>query len=398
MKPSILLSLKKYSEEAAKELVEIISKAANDVEEDANNGTFKVVMTKEIIDRDGETIMIDGLDIKNFRKNPVLLFGHGFRSIPIGKVTKIRRVDDEIIAEGVFASTDTAQEVRTVYDEGILKTVSIGFMIKERDPEDPKIITKSELLELSFVPVPSNVGAMTTEKQAKFQEFIDKYDEKRAVPKHTAPKADRDLKWDGSAATKRLRKWASSDGSGDKDKVDFDKYAIGFTWFDSEEKESFSSYKLPHQDIIDGKLKTVWRGVIAAMGALLGARGGVDIPDAERKAVYKHLAAHYEQFDEDPPDFSSYDDAELKALFPELYHKATEDGCKHCAEAKAGRVLSAKNRAKIQSAIKALTDLLELTEKPKKERQAVAINNTKVLQALQKGLEEAIKGSKLLSK
>ena len=256
----------------------------------------------------------------------------------------------------------------------------------------------SELLELSFVPVPSNTGAMTTEKAAKLQEFVDKYDGKRAVPPHDPPKASRDLEWDGDAAVKRLRKWASSDGSGKKDKIDFDKYAQGFAWFDADNKEAFSSYKLPHQDIIDGKLKTVWRGVIAAMGALLGARGGVDIPDVQRKATYNHLAAHYRQFDEDPPTFSSYDEPELKALFPELYSKAIEDCCKQCVEIKAGRVISAKNRAKIQSAIKALTDLLELTQKPEEEKREVAVNNTKVLQALQKGLEEAIKGSKLLSK
>jgi len=39
------------------------------------------------------------------------------------------------------------------------------------------------------------------------------------------------------------------------------------------------------------------------MGALMGARGGVDIPDGDRRGVYSHLAKHYrDDFDEEPPD------------------------------------------------------------------------------------------------
>jgi predicted nuclease with TOPRIM domain len=41
------------------------------------------------------------------------------------------------------------------------------------------------------------------------------------------------------------------------------------------------------------------------MQALLGARGGVDIPEADREAVYKHLANHYKQFEEEPPALHS---------------------------------------------------------------------------------------------
>ena len=44
--------------------------------------------------------------------------------------------------------------------EGILKAVSIGFIPKERDENNPAIITKSEMLELSVVPVPANPNAL----------------------------------------------------------------------------------------------------------------------------------------------------------------------------------------------------------------------------------------------
>ena len=41
------------------------------------------------------------------------------------------------------------------------------------------------------------------------------------------------------------------------------------------------------------------------MGALLGARGGVAVPERDRRAVYEHLADHYREFDKEPPDFKT---------------------------------------------------------------------------------------------
>ena len=74
-----------------------------------------------------------------------------------------------------------------------------------------------------------------------------------------------------------------------------------FAWSPELPPERFTDLKLPHHRPSDGRV--VWRGVVAAMAALLGARGGVDIPENERRAVYDHLASHYRQFDEEPPEF-----------------------------------------------------------------------------------------------
>lgn len=68
--------------------------------------------------------------------------------------------------------------------------------------------------------------------------------------------------------------------------------------------EAFGDLKLPHhQASRSGVGPAVWNGVRAAMGALMGARGGVSIPDADRRSVYNHLAKHYAQFDKEPPDY-----------------------------------------------------------------------------------------------
>lgn len=109
--------------------------------------------------------------------------------------------------------------------------------------------------------------------------------------------------WDGDAARGRLAKWASSDGSGDKDKMNWSKYARGFAYVDAGEKDNFGGYKLPHHDVKDGKLVSAWGGVRAAMSALLGGRGGTSIPEGDRKAVYNHLAKEYKVQGKEAPDF-----------------------------------------------------------------------------------------------
>ena len=69
---------------------------------------------------------------------------------------------------------------------------------------------------------------------------------------------------------------------------------------------AFNDMKLPHHAPGNGQI--VLRGVNAAMGALLGARGGVKIPTEDRRKVYNHLAAHIRSFDRVPPDFRSVED------------------------------------------------------------------------------------------
>lgn len=71
-------------------------------------------------------------------------------------------------------------------------------------------------------------------------------------------------------------------------------------WYAGHDPDLKQSYKLPHH-LPDGTL--VWNGVKTAMTALLGGRGGVDIPESDRREVYNHLSAHYKEFDKEPPEY-----------------------------------------------------------------------------------------------
>ena len=105
--------------------------------------------------------------------------------------------------------------------------------------------------------------------------------------------------WDAGAAKKRVAAWAGGDD------MDWSKYGKAFLWFDSADKEKIGSYKLPYADVIDGGLKAISRGIFAAAAAIQGARGGVDIPEADIARIRAHLARYYKRMDKEVPWSSS---------------------------------------------------------------------------------------------
>ena len=85
--------------------------------------------------------------------------------------------------------------------------------------------------------------------------------------------------------------------------------------------EKKEAYKLPFAKLKNGKLTIYKSGVIAAMRALLGARGGVDISRDEKKTAYNKLARLYRRFNMEPPEFhyeQEVDSMELEARVKQL--------------------------------------------------------------------------------
>ena len=79
------------------------------------------------------------------------------------------------------------------------------------------------------------------------------------------PLADRDRAWDGDAAEKRVRAWADAEDEPNE------KYRDAHVWYDADSKDNFTAYKLLIADVVDGRLKAVPRGVMAAAGVMQGA-------------------------------------------------------------------------------------------------------------------------------
>jgi HK97 family phage prohead protease len=121
------------------------------------------VASDETLDRGGEVVPIDSWDLKNYGRNPVLLVNHDYKVENIvGKAENVRVEDKSLLFEPVFHGiTQLSREVEAMVQEGILNTVSVGFMPHgpAKDGDRPT----NELFEISFVPVPANPSAARLE-------------------------------------------------------------------------------------------------------------------------------------------------------------------------------------------------------------------------------------------
>lgn len=128
-------------------------------------GSFEAVLSAPVLDRDGEVI-----DAKAFARAktglPDWIPIHIDHDMSVrGLVASARPFydGDTLKAAGTYASTPLAQTVRTMISEGHLRTMSVGFMdAKSELAAGVRHITSAELLEASFVTVPSNRDALIT--------------------------------------------------------------------------------------------------------------------------------------------------------------------------------------------------------------------------------------------
>lgn len=134
--------------------------------------TFTAKITTNSIDRDGEVLIPQGMDARDFKKNPIVFWNHDYNQ-PIGTAADMKRNDDHWTATARLASTPFAQEVYTLMREGVVRGVSVGFVPIESRPATKgdidkfgdgvkRVFPKWKLLEFSVVPLPANQDALIT--------------------------------------------------------------------------------------------------------------------------------------------------------------------------------------------------------------------------------------------
>lgn len=176
---------------------------------DDSDGTLQVsIASTNDVDRDGDTIQADGWVLTNFKKNPVLLWGHNPFSPAIGIVDKIKKTKDGLIFVPKFdLDDDFAKLLFGKYQKGILNTFSVGFDPIDWEETDKGFnFTKQELLEVSAVNIPANpkaevvremsdVYAMAKSKGYKLDEeaekIINKYIKNKPKKETTNEKVDK---------------------------------------------------------------------------------------------------------------------------------------------------------------------------------------------------------------
>lgn len=167
---------------------EALSRAATITRDKTSTATrsIRFVASDESVDRYGDIIRAAGWRLENFRKNPVLLFGHQSRNLPIGKVAEVGVVGTQLEATAEFmpeGMSDFADECFRAVDAGFLNAVSVGFMplaepnyiFADDDPDHKGWPTgyefvEQELLELSVVPVPANPQALAVARALAISE------------------------------------------------------------------------------------------------------------------------------------------------------------------------------------------------------------------------------------
>lgn len=171
-----------------------------ETEGDGDNSPLLFTITTDATDRDQDVVDPSGIQVENFKTNPVMQWAHQYDELPVGKSvemfsTQIKAVKDNkeqtfnaIKARVEFQPDSNYHEsytglrgsmVRRMYLTGFLNAVSIGFdpqewvaiggeeatektpsdMLNMRSTDGTKF-TRWDLLEFSAVPVPANPQAL----------------------------------------------------------------------------------------------------------------------------------------------------------------------------------------------------------------------------------------------
>ena len=130
-----------------------------------SEGEVEFVVSTNALDAHGERINVEGIDIKDFKKNPVVLWGHDGFNLPIAKATKVWKEGGKLMARATFyMKDDFARKVYGYIVDGFLNAVSIGGMVQEW-ADDGITINKLLMKEFSVVSIPANQEALVASKQ-----------------------------------------------------------------------------------------------------------------------------------------------------------------------------------------------------------------------------------------
>ena len=132
----------------------------------------RVRITNSSLNDLGTRVLTSGVDIVQYRRNPVLLYMHQ-RGEVIGLVKDIRVEGDEITGELEFdGASEMSVRAERQFEFGSLRMVSAGLDIIETS-EDPALlvpgqtrptVTRSRLFEVSVVDIGSNDDAIVLRK------------------------------------------------------------------------------------------------------------------------------------------------------------------------------------------------------------------------------------------
>jgi len=159
-------------------MTQMITKVLPFEVKEVDRRVLEFVGSTEDKDRQGDVIMANGWQLKQYKKNPVFLWSHQYNEPPIGKAINVWAEDGKLKFHIKFAEKDEyefADTIYRLYKGGYLRASSVGFLPLKSEPieeaKDDEVIfgqptryLKQELLELSGCPVPANPNALAEAK------------------------------------------------------------------------------------------------------------------------------------------------------------------------------------------------------------------------------------------
>lgn len=127
---------------------------------DTDHGGFLAVASTAAVDRDGESILPGAFE--PLPESIPIYHGHDWQkgATPIGRGRPFYE-GEQLMVDAKFASTDRAQEIRTLVAEGIIDSVSVGFLNGRRTKgADGPEVTSGDLFEASLTAIPANPEAV----------------------------------------------------------------------------------------------------------------------------------------------------------------------------------------------------------------------------------------------
>ena len=287
------------------------------------------------------------------RKNrSVRLLSHHDKIIGQFPIVNVREDERGLFARGeINLDVQEGREIYSLVRQGAISDFSIGFSIAENGSiveGDLRTITKATIWEGSLVDEPMNPHANVTDIK------------KSVVPFQDLFLAERKLEWDPSAALQRVKEFTDSED------IPSAGYRRAFLWFDKENINVFSGYKLHIADVINGRLTVIPQGVFAAAAVV---KENTNLPDADRPGVIRHLERYYAKMDLESP-FGGDEDGKQFLTTDDVRNMSVRDLEKFLKDTER----LSKNAAKYLASL--------LTKKPELDNDPEPVHNQKDLKQI----------------
>ena len=188
----------------------------------ATDYDIEVVCSTGTADRENEIIDQNGWDLASFRANPVFMAAHQHRLVDgrspvIGSFRQIGPDEQgNLSGRARFADTELGREYRTLYRDGHMRAVSVGFLSRRGEYREPPagapkgaksvyVHTDVELWEVSAVAVGANRDALARLRELGLQEDISAIAALEGLIKSLADKWEQAAGAESEELTRRLR-------------------------------------------------------------------------------------------------------------------------------------------------------------------------------------------------